>query len=45
MRRLTQENCDYCVKLPINPTIESLNVSNAAALTLYEFRRQHPART
>ncbi len=45
MRRLTQENCDYCVKLPINPAIESLNVSNAAALTLYEFRRQHPART
>lgn len=43
MRRLTQENCDYSVKLPMNPIIESLNVSNAAALTLYEFRRQHPA--
>ena len=43
MRRLTQENCDYSVKLPMNPVIESLNVSNAAALTLYEFRRQHPA--
>ena len=44
MRRLTRENCDYCVKLPMNPVIESLNVSNAAALTLYEFRRQHPCR-
>lgn len=43
MRRLTQESCDYTTKLPINPAIESLNVSNAAALTLYEFRRQHPA--
>ena len=43
MRRLTQQNCDYCVKLPMNPAIESLNVSNAAALTLYEFRRQYPA--
>lgn len=44
MRRLTREMCDYCVKLPMNPTIESLNVSNAAALTLYEFRRQYPTR-
>ena len=43
MRRLTQENCDYSVKLPMNPVIESLNVSNAAALTLYEYRRQYPA--
>ena len=42
MRRLTQENCDYSIKLPMNPVIESLNVSNAAALTLYEFRRQYP---
>ena len=44
MRRLTRENCDYCVKLPMNPDIESLNVSNAAALTLYEYRRQFPSR-
>ena len=44
MRRLTKETCDYSVKLPMNPAIESLNVSNAAALTLYEFRRQHPCR-
>ena len=44
MRRLTKEICDYNAKLPMNPAIESLNVSNAAALTLYEFRRQHPCR-
>ena len=44
MRRLTRENCDYCIKLPMNPAIESLNVSNAAALTLYEYRRQFPCR-
>ena len=44
MRRLTKETCDYSVKLPMNPAIESLNVSNAAALTLYEFRRQYPCR-
>ncbi len=42
MRRLTRECCDYTVKLPMNPVIESLNVSNAAALTLYEYRRQIP---
>ena len=42
MRRLTRESCDYCVKLPMNPKIESLNVSNATALTLYEYRRQYP---
>jgi len=44
MRQLTQKKCDYCVKLPMNPAIESLNVSNAAALTLYEYRRQYPSR-
>lgn len=42
MRRLTAENCDFVTKLPMNPVIESLNVSNAAAITLYEYRRQYP---
>jgi 23S rRNA (guanosine2251-2'-O)-methyltransferase len=36
MRRLTAERCDHLVKLPIHPQMESLNVSNAAAIALYE---------
>ena len=40
MRRLTAENCDYTIKLPISEKMESLNVSNAAAVALYEFYRQ-----
>lgn len=36
MRRLIEENCDITVKLPINPAVESLNVSTAAAIALYE---------
>ncbi len=39
MRRLTAENCDYTIKLPISNKMESLNVSNAAAIALYEFNR------
>ena len=40
MRRLTAENCDYTIKLPMSDKMESLNVSNAAAVALYEFYRQ-----
>ena len=39
MRRLTMEKCDMVVKLPMNPAIESLNVSNAAAVAMYEWNR------
>ncbi len=39
MRRLTMENCDMVVKLPMNPAIESLNVSIAAAVAMYEWNR------
>lgn len=35
MRRLTAELCDTLVRLPISPAMESLNVSNAAAIALY----------
>ena len=36
MRRLIQESCDITVRLDINPRVESLNVSVAAAIVLYE---------
>jgi 23S rRNA (guanosine2251-2'-O)-methyltransferase len=36
MRRLTSENCDEVVRLPMAPAMESLNVSNAAAIALYQ---------
>ena len=39
MRRLTMENCDMVLKLPMNEAIESLNVSNAAAVAMYEWNR------
>jgi 23S rRNA (guanosine2251-2'-O)-methyltransferase len=36
LRRLVAEHCDMLVKLPMNESMESLNVSNAAAIALYE---------
>lgn len=39
MRRLVEENCDSTVKLPINEKVESLNVSTAAAIALYELNK------
>ncbi len=36
IRKLTKENCDLMVKIPIDTKIESLNVSNAASIAFYE---------
>ncbi len=35
MRHNTETHCDELAKLPISPKVESLNVSNAAAIALY----------
>lgn len=40
MRRLTREQCDFTVSLPMLGTVESLNVSVAAGVVLYEAVRQ-----
>jgi 23S rRNA (guanosine2251-2'-O)-methyltransferase len=39
LRRLIRENCDLLVRVPMNNAIESLNLSNAAAIALYEKTR------
>ncbi|HEY0768641.1 MAG TPA: 23S rRNA (guanosine(2251)-2'-O)-methyltransferase RlmB [Steroidobacteraceae bacterium] len=44
LRHLTQQNCDFLVRLPQLGAIESLNVSVAAGMLLYEAVRQRQAR-
>jgi 23S rRNA (guanosine2251-2'-O)-methyltransferase len=39
IRRLVREHCDTAALIPIDGAMESLNVSNAAAIALYELRR------
>jgi 23S rRNA (guanosine2251-2'-O)-methyltransferase len=43
MRRLTRENCDQLVKLPMAGSISSLNVSVATGICLFEIVRQRLA--
>lgn len=40
MRRLVREKCDQIVSIPMNGHIDSLNVSVATGILLYEIRRQ-----
>jgi 23S rRNA (guanosine2251-2'-O)-methyltransferase len=40
MRRLTSELCDYLVSIPMAGQVESLNVSVATGVCLYEINRQ-----
>jgi 23S rRNA (guanosine2251-2'-O)-methyltransferase len=40
LRHLTREHCDSLVRLPMRGTVESLNISVAAGICLYEAVRQ-----
>ena len=39
--QLVRKNCDHIVSIPMNGHIDSLNVSVAAGILMYEFRRNH----
>ncbi len=45
LRRLTRENCDFLINIPMYGTVSSLNVSVATGVCLFEAIRQrhHPA--
>ena len=43
LRPLVRKTCDAAVSIPLAGQVESLNVSVAAAVLLYEARRQRDA--
>ena len=45
MRQLTARTCDELVHLPMHGAVESLNVSVASGVCLYEAARQRLRRT
>jgi len=45
IRRLTAETCDALVTIPMYGSVESLNVSVASGICLYEVRRQRSLKT
>jgi 23S rRNA (guanosine2251-2'-O)-methyltransferase len=45
LRRLVRENCDVLVRLPMLGKVESLNISVAAGVVLYEAVRQRTLQT
>jgi 23S rRNA (guanosine2251-2'-O)-methyltransferase len=40
LRRLTKENCDFMVKIPMAGAVPNLNVSVATGVCLFEVVRQ-----
>lgn len=40
LRRLTRERCDFLVRIPLHGQVESLNVSVASGICLFETQRQ-----
>ncbi|MBR5669263.1 MAG: 23S rRNA (guanosine(2251)-2'-O)-methyltransferase RlmB, partial [Spirochaetales bacterium] len=42
MRSLVRAKCDHIVSIPMSGHIDSLNVSVAAGILMYEFRRNNP---
>ncbi len=45
LRPRVAEACDMLARIPMSETVESLNVSNAAAIALYEAAKWRPARS
>ena len=39
LRRLTKENVDSLIKIPINAQSDSLNVSNAASVAMFQLQK------